>query len=572
MLRTIRVNSRTGEIKNEEFRNDYRLFGNRGLVAKVMTDEVNPKCDPLGPENKVIICTGLLAGTAVPTAHRLSVGGKSPLTGTIKEANVGGTVGTFLGQHGIKMVIFEDQPADGKWRILTIGKKGDATLIPADEYAGLNNYALTEKLYSRYGKDIAVLSIGTAGERGYRNSSLQSTDYSTGHPARAAARGGLGAVLGSKKIKAVIIEKPARKQEIEYADKERFKEAQKRFTLLNSAKENPASRNMATYGTVQIIDITSKEGIMPVRNFNGDFFPPKKLKNIKSDAWLRKMDENNGKRGIPCQPGCVVKCSNAYYNSKGEFVTAGLEYETAVLGGPNCDIDDWDYIAEFDRICDDLGIDTIETGATIAVCMEAGKIPWGDTKAALGLLKEMEKGTEFGNLMGQGTEAVGKNLGVKRIPTAKGQAMAAYDPRALKGTGVTYATSPMGADHTAGATLFPAGKEQTSKGGMVAISGMVQNMMAMCDNLVCLFAFGGLMADTTVGPAMLAGIYGGEWDFGRMMGIGAQTIAMEDAFNREAGFTEKDNRLPDFFYTEFAPATGAVFDISSEEMVGIFPR
>ena len=571
MFKMIRVNSRTGEVKSDALKKEYTLFGNRGLVAKVMTDEVDPKCDPLGAKNKLIITTGLLAGTTVPTAHRLSVGGKSPLTGTIKEANVGGTVGTFLAHQGIKIVIIEDKPADHDWRLLKIGRNGKAELVPAKELAGLNNYALVEKLYGRYGKDIAVLSIGMAGERGYKNSSLQSTDFSTGHPSRAAGRGGLGAVLGSKKIKAVVIEKPAKKAQVEYADKEVFKAAQKKFIDGNSPKNNPEVLGFFTYGTNMLIDLTSKEGIMPVRNFSGDFFAPKKLKNIKSDAWLKKMEANKGKRGIPCQAGCVVKCSNVYYNAKGEFVTSGLEYETAVLAGPNCDIDDWDYIAEFDRICDDLGIDTIETGATIAVCMEAGKIPWGDTKAAMGLLEEMVKGSAFGNLMGQGTEAVGKKLGVKRIPTCKGQSLAAYDPRALKGIGVTYATSPMGADHTAGNTLPIAQGEETSKAGMVGLSRLIQTMFATFDNMACLFASGGgFLADQTVGPALLAGLYGGQWNFDKMLAIGAQTIMMEDAFNKSAGFTDKDNRLPDFFYTEFAPATGAVFDISAEEMAGMF--
>jgi len=569
MFKVYRVNSRTGEIRSEEFKKDYHFFGNRGLVAKVMSDEVNPECDPMGAENKLIVCTGLLAGSAFPAAHRLSVGGKSPLTGTIKESSVGGTVGTLLSQHGIKMFIIEDKPVEEKWHLLKVNKNGDVELLPADEYSGLNNYSLLEKLHKRYGKEIAVLSVGTAGERGYRNSSLQSTDYSTGHPSRSAARGGLGAVAGSKKIKAIVIEKALKKMEMEYADRDKFSKAQKRFIDMTLSSNNKMARNLVTYGTVQIIDDTSVAGIMPVRNFTGDYSEPKKLRHIKSGAWLKKMKKNKGKTGIPCQAGCIIRCSNIYRDAKGEFVTAGLEYETAALAGPNCDIYDWDYLAEFDRRCDDLGVDTIETGSTIAVCMEAGKIPWGDKKAAMGLLKEMAEGTEFGRLMGQGTEAVGQKLGVKRIPTCKGQSLAAYDPRNLKGTGVTYAMSPMGADHTAGVTLFP-GLDGSNKAAQVSLSGMVQAFFAAVDNLMCIFAMGSLMGDSTIATGLLSGLYGGQWNMGRLLGIGIQTIAMERSFNRGAGFTEKDDYLPEFFYKEFSPATGAVFDISPEEMAAVF--
>lgn len=569
MFKVYRVNSRTGEISSEAFKKNEVLLGNRGLVAKVMSDEVNPQCDSMGAENKLIVCTGLLAGTSFPTAHRLSVGGKSPLTGTIKESSVGGTVGTLLSHHGIKMFIIEDQPTDEKWRLLRVDRNGRVELLPADEYAGLNNYPLLEKLHQTYGKDVAVLSIGTAGERGYRNSSLQSTDFSTGHPCRAAARGGLGAVAGSKKIKALVVEKPLQKTEIEYADRDKFNTAQKSFIERTLSKDNSMTQNLATYGTVQIIDNTSTAGIMPVRNFSGDYFEPKKLRHLKSDAWLKKVKKNNGKTGVPCQAGCVIKCSNVYHNAKGEFVTAALEYETAVLAGPNCEIYDWDYLAEFDRLCDDFGVDTMETANTIALCMEAGKIPWGDKKAAMGLLKEMVEGTEFGKWMGQGAEAVGKRLGVDRIPTCKGQSMAAYDPRNLKGTGVTYATSPMGADHTAGVTLFP-GLDGSNRAAQVSLSGMIQAFFAAVDNLMCIFAMSSLAADSRIAPGLLSGLYGGPWNMGRLLGIGVQTLSMERFFNRGAGFTEKDDRLPEFFYKEFSPATGAVFDISPEEMAAVF--
>lgn len=568
MFKTYRVNTRTGDITCEDFKTEYGAFGNRGLVAKVMNEEVNPGCDPLGPKNKLIVCLGGLAGTNVPTAHRLSVGAKSPLTGGIKEANVGGTTGSALSRHGIKLIIFEDSPTDEKWRILRIDKDGKVELLPADDLAGLNNYDLVEKLTGKYGKNIALLSIGSAGERLYRNSTLQTIDMASGYPSRAAARGGLGAVAGSKKIKAIVVERAARKYEIAYADKEKFTTAQKKFVSVLTDPANQGIQNYTRVGTIGMIDRTGPEGIMPVRNFSGEFLEADKFRKINSSAWLKRVQATGSRVGVACQAGCLIRCSNEVMKN-GEYITSGFEYETLVLCGANCDIHDLETITLIDRACDDLGIDTIETGATMAVCMDTGKIPWGDGKAVLGLIEEMKQGTEFGRLLGQGTETVGKALGAKRIPTVKGQSMAAYDPRNLKGIGVTYATSPMGADHTCGVTMIP-GLDHRKKMGQVSISQNVQNMSATCDNFMCLFAMSGYMGDRSILPDLLAGLYGGEWDMGKVMQMGIQTIMLEKAFNTKAGFTDKDDVLPGFFYTEHSPATGVEYDLSPEEMAEVF--
>ena len=564
MSKVYRVNMKTKKITSEELKKEYRLFGNRGLVAKVMNDEVDPKCAPLGPGNKLIVCTGLFAGTAATGAHRVSIGGKSPLTGTIKESNVGGEAGYLLGRHGIKMIIFEDLPPDDQWSLFTIDKNGTAKLLPADEYVGLNNYALVEKLKKQYGDGIGVLSIGVAGERMYNTACVMVTKYKTGHPSRAAGRGGLGAVWGSKKLKAIVIEEPAVKQEIRYADKERFLAAQKK--LADAAAER--MKNMTKAGTMGAVDITAAMAVMPVRNFRGGFFD--KVKQINTEAFLARVAAGGGKASLPCMPGCVVRCSNIINNDRGEYVTSSFEYETAVLFGPNCEIGNLDFLAEMDRICDDLGVDTMETANTIAMCMEAGKIPWGDEEAVRGLMKELVDGTEFGNLLGKGTAAVGKALGVKRIPVVKGQSMSGYDPRNLKGIGVTYATSPMGADHTCGITLAP-GMDHTKKEGQVELSGQIQMVSATADNCLCLFNFLSAAQAPDILPEMFAGLFGGEWDLKKVIGLGAQTIMLEKAFNRAAGFTEKDDRLPEFFYQEKAAATGAIYDITPDEMAKVFP-
>ncbi len=564
MSKVLRVNLQTGATTFEEAKEEYKLLGNRGLVAKVMTEEVNPKCDPLGKENKLILTTGILSGTTLPTAHRLSAGGKSPLTGTIKESNVGGNVGYMLAGHGIKMIIIEDTPDDDSWKLLVIDKSGKAELVPADENAGLNNYELVEKLKGKYGKKIAVASIGLAGERGYRNCSLQVTDASTGHPNRAAARGGMGALMGAKKIKAVVIDEPTSRASFNYADKEKFDAARK--ILVEGLTAHPSATT--TVGTISVIDMVSPMALTPVHNFSGEIFDIKSLNKVNGAAFLKKLEKNGGKNQLPCQPGCVVRCSNIYNDSKGEYLTGGLEYETVAMCGANCDIDDLDAIAKIDRMCDDLGIDTIETGATIGVCMEAGKIPWGDKKAAIALVQEMVDGTEFGKLMGQGTEAVGKALGVKRVPTVKGQSLSGYDPRNTQIVGITYSTSPMGADHTAGVMMMP-NSDMMPKQFRLMMGANMQTNMATCDNIMCMYAYMGTMSNPTIMPDLMAGAFGGEWDAAKISQIGAETLKLERAFNKAAGFTIEDDILPEFFYNEPAPSTGAIFDLSKEEMADV---
>ncbi len=561
MSKFLRINMTSGSVNYEEIKEDYLFFGGRGLIAKLMSDEVNPQADPLGPDNKLIICTGLLAGSSAPSAGRLSVGGKSPLTGTIKEANAGGVAGGMLARLGIKAIIIEGR-ADAGWFILKLSQD-KAELIPADRYAGMNNYALVDALKELHGAKTGVISIGAAGERGYRNASVQITD-TEGRPCRAAARGGLGAVMGSKKLKAIVLEPGATQPA--YADKEKFTAAMRGYT--NAIKTHPLSGEaLPALGTPVLVNIVNSMGALPTRNFTSGNFEA--AEQISGENLAKLQAERGGKLGHPCQSGCVIACSNVYHDADGNYLTAGFEYETIGMNGSNCAISDLDTIAQIDRFCDDLGMDTMETGATIGVCMEAGKIPFGDGPAALGLLQEMADGTELGQLLGQGTKITGAELGVTRIPTVKGQAMAAYDPRALKGTGVTYATCPMGADHTAGNALGNPTVDPTKKDGQVQVSGTLQVGIATFDNLgMCIFS--GFASEDPANAAhlvdMMAGLYGGEWSPDRLFGTGVQTILLEKDFNTKAGFTAADDKLPSFCYTEALPPTNSAFDLADDEI------
>lgn len=563
MKKILRIDMGKKIISYEDVLEKYEFLGGRGLIAAIMTDEVDPGCDPLGQGNKLIICPGLLTGTAAPCSGRLSIGGKSPLTGTIKEANAGGIVAQQLAKLDLKAIVVEGRPIDPRWHILLL-RHNEARLLPADEYAGMNNYELTEKLFSLYGDHIGIASIGGAGERGYRNSTVQITG-SNKYPSRAAARGGLGAVMGSKGLKAIVVDikKPSNP---EYADKERFLAASRNYVggIRNNAVSGQA---MPALGTAVLVNMVNAMGALPTRNYsNGNY---EHAEEISGENLLKIQSVRQGKTGHPCHPGCVIGCSNTYNNENGEYLTSGLEYETIGMVGSNCGISSLDTIAVIDRMCDDFGLDTMDTGATIGVCMEAGKLAFGDEKGAVGLVMEMIEGTEFGRLLGQGTEYTGRKLGVKRIPTVKGQSLAAYDPRSLKGTGVTYATSPMGADHTAGNSLGNPAADPFRKEGQVELSTSLQIGMATFDNLgMCIFS--GFCTDNPENVAylveMAAAKFGGEWDANKLFGIGIQTLAMEKAFNRKAGFTEEDDRLPDFMYKEPLAPNNTVFDIHIEEL------
>jgi aldehyde:ferredoxin oxidoreductase len=552
-------------VTEEAFKDEYRLLGNRGLTAKFLLDEVDPLCDPLGPDNKLVLCTSVFAGTGLSTSYRVSFGAKSPLTGGIKESNVGGGLGYYLSQHGIRMMIFEDKPEDDRWHYVRVRADGNVELLPADDLRGLNNYALVEKLQEKHGKECGVATLGIAGERQYNVASIMVADHFTGKPTRAAGRGGLGAVMGSKQIKAIVVEKAAHRAGVVFADKERFETARKKFK--NTVLSKDAVKGLSEGGTHGIMDMTAALNIMPVKNFSGEMVDQERFKAVSVDGFKAKIDENGGKTGQPCQPGCLVRCANIYNDSDGNFLTGGLEYETTVMFGPNIDVYDMDFLAKVDRMLDDLGIDTIEMGNAVAMCMEGGKIAWGDQEAVLALLREVEQGTEFGKTLAQGTEHVGKYLGVKRIPTVKKQSIPAYDPRTMKGQGVTYCLSAMGADHTTGNTVEAQGVDHADPAGKVELAAAIQTGTAVADNIGCIFCIPhGLEPDLL--PELYAGLLGGDWNMDKVLGLGIQTLLWEKEFNRKAGFTAADNMLPEFLRVE-KTVTGHVFNITPEELAKV---
>jgi len=542
MQKVLRVNTKTGDFNYNPMAEKYKLFGKRGLVDRVLLDEVDPKCNPLGPDNKLVICTGTFAGTTFPVSGRVSLGGKSPLTGTIKESSVGGTMGPALASHGIKMIILEDKPAeDATWKILHIDSNGKASLIDATELIGLGTYAVCDKMFERYSKNVAVMTVGPAGEMLYLCASVMVSEFGTGHPCRAAGRGGLGALMGSKKIKALVIEKASKRIEFEYADKERFDVARRKF--VENCKTHPRMLSFPEFGSTTMMNVTGALGIVPRKNFSGLPLTDEQKAHFTSQNWKKAGTIAGGKTTLPCHQGCTVKCSNVYHDDKGNFLTAGFEYETIAMFGPNLEIYDFYATAKFDYQCDDIGVDTIEVGCIMGVCMEGGKIEWGDIDGVTALLNEMRQGSDFGRLMGLGTEAVGKALGVARIPVVKNQGIPAYDPRGFKGTGISYAVSTQGADHTFGMVPIPTATEAEIPG--LAIDSQIKG--AFANDFTCGFITGVVLEDPAVVPELYAGAFGGEWTMEKCLELGKETLKIERMFNERAGFTDADDRLPEFF-------------------------
>jgi aldehyde:ferredoxin oxidoreductase len=257
----------------------------------------------------------------------------------------------------------------------------------------------------------------------------------------------------------------------------------------------------------------------------------------------------------------------------GKFVTSSLEYETIWATGGMTGITDLDTIARLDHLCDDLGVDTMSTGVAVAVALDAGYKEFGDAKAVVEMIEEIGKGTEFGRILGNGPVAVGEHFNHARVPAVKGQSIAAYDPRAMLGHGVTYATSPMGADHTAGNVvgaylehkldpLSPEGQVETSKFLQIAMAAFDTMGQCFMANVALLSSDGfeafGKVINAKMGTQLGPGYF--------PIDLGTRVLKAEKEFNRKAGFTKEDDRLPRFFYEEPLPPHNTVFNISNEEI------
>jgi len=571
-MKFIRVNMNEKTITIEDVPQDYRGLGGRGLTSIMINAEVPPKCDPLGPENKLIFAPGLLSGTPLPNSSRISVGAKSPLTGGIKESNAGGTVSAALGRLGITAVVIEGQAPEGELSILRIDEKGNASLIPAQDYKGMRTYKLVEKMLEVHGEKTSVLCIGPAGEDRLSAASIQSSDID-GRPCHAAARGGLGAVMGAKGLKALIVDQRGKSPDA-IADPKAFREAARAFT--KAVKEHPEPGHMMpTLGTAALVAPLNSMGAFPC--FNAKKGVMEGWEKISGEAMAELIKERGGKTTHMGCAQCIIHCSNEFVDREGKYVTGSLEYETIWAMGGMTGIADLDTIARLDNLCDEIGIDTMSTGVAVAVAMDAGYKEFGDGAAAIEMVEEIGKGTEFGRILGNGPATVGNHFNHARVPVVKGQGIAGYDPRAMLGNGVTFATSPMGADHTAGNVIglcLQNKLDPLKAEGVVEISRNLQIAIAAFDCTGQCFMATVAAFDPEPGEAfrkVLSAKLGtelGPEDFPGTMGV--RVLKAEREFNRKAGFTNQDDRLPRFFSEEPLPPHNTVFVISDEELDSTF--
>jgi aldehyde:ferredoxin oxidoreductase len=576
MRKLMRVDMSAGVVRMEDLSGEQARLGGRALTSTIVAKEVDPVCHPLGAANKLVVAPGLLAGTTCPNSGRLSVGGKSPLTGGIKESNVGGNVAVKLGRLGIAGIVVEGLPQSGKWHYLLVNKDG-GKLLSADDLAGLTNYALCEKLQAKHGEKVGIVSIGPAGEMKLSAASVAVTS-TQGKPARHAGRGGMGAVMGSKGLKAIVVD-DAEAPGVSYTDQEAFKTAAAAFR--DALREHPVTKpggGLAVYGTNILANVINEAGAYPTRNFTeGRFEGTHKISGETMHDVIKARGGSTTHSGCST---CIIQCSNVYNDKDGKYLTSGFEYETIWANGANCGIDDLDAIAQIDRLCDEYGLDTIEMGCAIGVAMYAGVKKFGDAQGAIELLKEVGKGTPLGRIIGSGAAVVGQAFGVSHVPVVKRQGLPAYDPRAIKGIGVTYATSPMGADHTSGyavaTNIMKVGGfvDPLKPEGQVDLSRNLQIATAAIDSLgLCVFVAFAIM-DIQTGmdalPKMVGAQYG--WKFGmeELLEYGKAVLRAERSFNLAAGLTSADDRLPEFFQKEPLPPHNVVFDVPAKELDQLF--
>ena len=576
MDKILRINmgSEGGPKATETPVGDYAGLGGRALTSALVSKEVPPLCHPLGADNKLVIAPGLLSGTTAAMSGRLSVGCKSPLTGGIKEANAGGQASQVLARLGYAAIVLEGKPEDDTLYKVFINKDG-VKITPDSSLKMLGNYDLVEKIKGEYGEKIACISIGPAGEMKMAAASVACTDMEL-RPTRHAGRGGVGAVMGAKGVKVIVLDDAGMKMRSP-KDPEKFREANKLW-VEGLRKNATTGQGLPAYGTNVLTNVINEAGSYPTHNFMWGRFEG--CSKISGETQAETETSRGGLATHGCHRGCIIKCSGIFVDKDGHYITKQPEYETVWAHGGNCGIDDLDAIAQIDRLDDDYGLDTIEMGATVGVAMEAGLAKFGDAQGAINLVKEVGKGSHLGRILGNGAAVTGRVFGVERVPVVKGQSMPAYDPRGIQGIGVTYATSTMGADHTAGYAVATnilgvgGSVDPLKPEGQAELSRNLQIATAAVDSTgMCLFIAFAIMDQPETFQALLDMInafYGLSLTADDVNELGKSVLKNERDFNIRAGFTSEHDRLPEFFKKETLPPHNITFQVKDEDLDQVF--
>ena len=553
MGKTLYVDLATGRMWDEPIREDYAMqfVGGSGLAARYLWDLLTPKTDPLGPDNPLIFMTGPLVGTATPAAGRFSVAARSPATGLLGEANSGGYWGPELRRTGYDGVIILGRAARPVW--LELREDAAPRLHPADDLWGLDMYETQDAIREQMGdKRVRVACIGPAGEHLVLFAGVMN-DHG-----RAAARTGLGAVMGSKRLKAIAVRGKAK---VPVFHPDESKQAVRELT--NHVVEDLTAQMMRLGGTMLNMDLGPALGDVPAF-----YYTTNVLDGIEDKVNAGELSDHYLKRHVPCFR-CPIACGREIrLPLTGDEVVDGPEYETSVSFGPLIGSDDLEAAAYAGHLCNKYGLDTISTGSTIALAYDlfnagiidesvTGGLPlaWGDPQPAIQLIEQIAYRTGFGDLLAQGAARVAAHFGVpERAVHAKKLELPYHDIHAYSGQGVVYATSPRGADHMAGdvyhwemgnespeleITYGDPHDESFEKMAMVA---RIMDFRAMTNSLIlCHFE------DAPI-PNLLELIHtvtGWDWSVEDFRTTAARIFELKRLLNARLGMTPADDALPE---------------------------
>jgi aldehyde:ferredoxin oxidoreductase len=582
--KVLRVDLTKGKISTEPLSpgvaRDY--LGGRGFGIYYLSREVDPKCDPLGPKNKIIMAAGPLTGTAAPTGARYVVTTKSPLTGAITCSNSGGNFPAELKKSGHDALIIEGTSPKPVYLWID-GNRAD--LRPAEHLWGMSTHATDDALRKETHERAKTAVIGPAGEKQVLFAAIMNDRD------RAAGRAGVGAVMGAKKLKAVAVKGDG---EVTLADPATFKAANAKYRDAFKAKTKDNPPPLRTHGTAITVVGTQSHGVFPTRNFQQGTF----------EGWESIYGETLTKkylvRAKPCF-SCPIACGRVTCIPDGPFKGEGEgpEYETVYSLGSDCGVDDLAALTKANYVCNELGIDTISMGSTIACAMElfekgllkeseAGMpVRWGDGHAVVTLTHMTGMREGFGNILAEGSLRLATRYGHPELAmVAKGLDFAGYDPRGEQGMGLAYATSPIGGSHMRGDPAYfellgvPVPADPHTWEDKPPLVAKWQDLFCVVDAAgLCVFfsvrylVEQNLMVKPVGITELLNGATGASYTPEEVEKIGERIFNAERLFLLAAGFTRKDDSLPPRITQEpmpTGPAKGRVCKL--EEMLAPYYR
>ena len=562
-----RINLTTGDISVEPLDMElaHKFIGGRGLGTKMLYDAGDATVDPLSPENQLIYITGPMTGAAAPSTGRYMVVTKSPLTGMIACSNSGGIWGAKLKYAGWDAIIVEGEAPEWAYIVIDDDK---IEIRDASDLVGMKSELIDDTLKERHGQDFSVLNIGPAGEKKVLLAAIMNDKD------RAAGRSGVGAVMGSKKLKAIVV-RATRKNLDNIADIDALKEATKR--AMEVIRENPVTGSgLRQLGTAVLVNIVNNIGAFPTNNWQGSYaeYGDDISGETLADTYLVKAGA--------CYR-CPIACARVI--KVGDKVVGGPEYEPLWAYGGNCGNNDLNTIDICNMLCNEYGLDAISTPCTIAAAMELYQrgyiteeecdgypLEWGNTESLIEWTKRMgDPESELAWLMSSGSARLCEHYGHPEISmSVKKQEMPAYDARAIQGIGITYATSNRGGCHVRGYMIspevlgLPEQLDRTVTTDKAAWAKTFQDLTAVIDSMGhCLFTSFAMGAPEYTD--LLNAATGTTWTVEEVLNIGDRIYNIERMFNKAAGMKPEDDRLPKRLLEE------PVSDGPSEGMVSQLP-